>query len=1407
MRKKVKFLIFFVMGLAVYEISSQHRYIIQQNIDVSGNDLGMLAIYDLQAGSNNLFHDRQPSINAVNNYYFTSSSPISFATLSFGSSSAFGSCSNTGGSVNSNITASPCSPPNFSVPPNQCINVGVNYFRFFELPEFNSLNDTSRAIGYCEQQTLKVLNGSCIVFNYAIEYSLDGNFNNKQELLSFDERFESFTFNPADISGLLPNQTITFWIRYIENVSNNGADYSDPVVYDVISCSPSLVPERSAMKNATCLDEADGNITLTFDQDVDPNFRMRYFVYDANANLSFDPEKENPPQSSEQEVLGGLIAVNDGTGYFSGALPVGLGAGVYKIVYQEFFDAGNGADVIVKSGGVTQPFTIEQPSKIDPSATITQAQCNENTAQINFSAIGGNDMDSSGTYSYQYQLNGDGNWITSDSNSQDVPLTLTEQTVKIKAIYSVGDCESEEITLLDKIEAIVPPLTFTNPNHGMVTSSSVSDGVISINYDGGTPNYTFQLSKQNEVISVFETVSNPTIIDNPFSKRVEFRNLSIGTYRITITDKDGSGCSLTTESLGDIVVGTTPLPVLGTEEVIPISCTNTNSGVLSVNVSGGVTPYNYQWTINGIASPAQTTEVPSISLNNLSEPGEYILKVASNGFIDFDDISGYVITTLILDPPVQVLLEKTTITNISCHGAQDGSVLVDASGATTYEYKLDAFDDWQQLNGNIIPITAGGMYDLYLRNSENGCEAVPLIDALLVEEPDPINVLESTNNTATNNGFEGSISLVINGGTPFASALNPYTISWTKEIDANIAIFEDTDLSTPYSIVNLESAIYQATIRDANGCVFLQSFEIIEPGELTATLAQSVFLECNDDDFAELIANVQGGTAPYEFEWFQIMNGNNRVLSENSDIIGNLSDGIYFVRVSDTNGISIDSESINIVQPDALDIVIVRTTDISCSSEESGGASVLVNGGTPPYSYVWSNGATTPNLVDVKAGEYILEVIDSNGCSGEITATVNAAPNAIRIEDSIVTNVTGYLANDGSISLRISGGATPYTITWARASDGAIMGNENEIVDLSADSYQVTISDANGCTLHEAYEIIQPDIVEETVMQPTCGGYADGSIVVLINQGNGMFTYSWNTGATTNSIFELAPGSYTVTISGFGDGPITRTYVLEDPEPISVDLGPDRTLCAGQELVLNAMVADETAIYQWTTDSGGIISTAPTINVSETGNYYVTVQTITECLAYDDIYVASIDDEINAEFAVSSQVFVGESLIAVDISYPLPESIQWVVPEGGRILKEDSDEVEVVFSKVGEYEIGIMTSTGACSAQKTKKIIVVDKDESLDKEIPQKEKKQIVDFVIHPNPTSGRFTAQVGLSDRGDIGIKIFNFANNAMVASEKGQGKEAYAFSFDISGVPSGVYVVLLETPYGNTVRKIVIV
>ncbi|MBD0779521.1 T9SS type A sorting domain-containing protein [Maribacter sp. ANRC-HE7] len=1001
----------------------------------------------------------------------------------------------------------------------------------------------------------------------------------------------------------------------------------------------------------------------------------------------------------------------------------------------------------------TTNVVIEEPMVISATIDLTPSCPSIDNGTITITNVLGGTLDPNPKYRYS---------IDNGVNFQNFNV-FTDVPVgdHIVVIEEDGGCTYTQMVTITS----TPSITWDEASSTItdVSAQGLSNGSIEPVFNGGFGNLDFVWAGPN-----VGGITDQNLFD-----------LGPGTYSVTVTDDNG--CSLVQPFE---ITEPGPLSIV-IDEANNISCFGADDGSILTTVTGEA-PITYTWTEVGVGILNTTAED---DIENLP-PGTYTLTVT-----DASTTPAFTSAEITITEPTQLTAQAFT-TDVTCFGAEDGSVLITPDGGTPgYNYSIDGGINYQ--NSNSFPGLEAGNHTVRVQDA-NLCT----VDVdFTITEPQPIAItLDLQQSISAANAADGAISITAFGGT------GALTYTWTGPS----GFVPPTDNSD--DIADLPEGTYTLVITDDNfngdlttGCYFTQDFTITEPGELLVSLAQTVFLECNGNDFGEITATVQGGIAPYTFEWFDSSNGSDDLLSETSEIIGGLTAGTYFVRVKDGNGIVKDSDSITITEPDLLEITLENITNVMCNGGETGAIDISVSGGTTPYEFYWNNGANTEDITDVANGEYTIEVVDANSCSSDRTITISAPDNPLMISNVSLTHASEYKAQDGRIVLEVSGGQPTYNISWTRASDGSIVGNTSEIVNLTADVYTITVTDANGCSLIETYEITEPDIVEETLVQPICSGESNGSISLLVNQGNGNNSYSWSTGASTNRIDNLPAGEYSVTITGLPNGTIERTYILEDPLPLNVDLGDDRVLCAEQELFLDATVEDATATYSWYSDNG-FISAEPFIVVNEKGDYTVTVQSATGCTAIGSISIDKSTAQIAAELAVSSQVFVGETAVLVDISYPLPEITEWILPEGAQVLLQDSDEAEIVFAEAGEYEVGILTKIGECLAQQTKTIIVVAKDPTIAETDNKNGQRLIEDFLVYPNPTDGKFTAEVKLTERGNISIKVFSLANNALMASEKEQGKTSYSVPFDLSTLPTGVYAVLLETPYGNSLRKIIV-
>jgi len=348
-------------------------------------------------------------------------------------------------------------------------------------------------------------------------------------------------------------------------------------------------------------------------------------------------------------------------------------------------------------------------------------------------------------------------------------------------------------------------------------------------------------------------------------------------------------------------------------------------------------------------------------------------------------------------------------------------------------------------------------------------------------------------NVSCNGGSDGSIDISISGGNP------PYSYDWSN------------GYTTQY-INGLTSGIHSVVVTDSKGYTITESITITEPVVLSTTLYGSD-VTCNGISNGAVNLTVTGGTDPYTYQW------SNSSISED---INNLSAGLYKVTISDANGCT-KKDSITISEPTVLSLSITGI-DITCNGGSDGSVDLTVSGGTSSYSYSWSNGATTEDISDLSANTYTVTVTDNNACSDNISITLTQPPALSLVLSG--TNLICYGDNDGAVNLTVTGGTAPYLYSWSNGS------TTEDISDLLANDYTVTVTDDNACIKTNNITITQPDSIELTLIRSDEAlSYSDGAINLTVNYGIEPYTYNWSNGATTEDISNLSANTYTVTVT------------------------------------------------------------------------------------------------------------------------------------------------------------------------------------------------------------------------------------------------------------------------------------
>ena len=273
-----------------------------------------------------------------------------------------------------------------------------------------------------------------------------------------------------------------------------------------------------------------------------------------------------------------------------------------------------------------------------------------------------------------------------------------------------------------------------------------------------------------------------------------------------------------------------------------------------------------------------------------------------------------------------------------------------------------------------------------------------------------------------------------------------------------------------------------------------------------------------------------------------------------------------------------------------------------------GTALVTATGGTPPYAYQWSNGATTAAISGVSGGVYTIDVTDASGCVSSDAVTINE-PSALVMVTTATQASCG--SADGSATVSVTGGATPYAYLWSDPNGQTT----TTATGLSSGGYTVTVTDGSGCSNQASITITSangPSVTLATT-DVNCAGDSDGLAAATVQGGVSPYNYQWddptnqNTAVATN----LPAGTYNLTVTDANGCLVVESATVASLNPApSVDLGPDTIFCSGEMVTFDA--GSSFASYSWSGNSVG-----QTLTVSEPGTVWVVVTDVNGCMASD----------------------------------------------------------------------------------------------------------------------------------------------------------------------------------------------
>jgi len=400
-------------------------------------------------------------------------------------------------------------------------------------------------------------------------------------------------------------------------------------------------------------------------------------------------------------------------------------------------------------------------------------------------------------------------------------------------------------------------------------------------------------------------------------------NVGAGNHEVIITD--ANGCIISDEGHLD----NPNLLSAYVSSQANTTCFGLADGSVTVAVNGGTPNYTIDWL---------TLQNDAFFMDGLSAGG-YVAEVIDN--------NGCLASVVVnINEPDTFFVDVILIQDELCSDA-NGHLMADVTNG------IGVIDYLWSNNATTFAITnlPAGNYSV-TATDENGCQDTASM--ILIDKPAGVASVGNSTPVSCENGNDGTVDIAMIGGTA------PFSYNW------NCVCPDQANLT------GLDAGYYWVEVTDANGCIDTLNFEIQEIAPLNISAVSVSSPLCNGDSNGQIQTASMGGTAPYAYVW-------NTNPPEFTPDINNVSAGDYTVTITDDNGCVSDLD-VSVTEPDVLDPNAQILGNIICFGDSAGVASAQPQGGTAPFTYLWSNGETTQLVDSLGAGHYFVTVTDDNGC-------------------------------------------------------------------------------------------------------------------------------------------------------------------------------------------------------------------------------------------------------------------------------------------------------------------------------------------------------------------------------------------------------------------------------------------
>ncbi len=560
-----------------------------------------------------------------------------------------------------------------------------------------------------------------------------------------------------------------------------------------------------------------------------------------------------------------------------------------------------------------------------------------------------------------------------------------------------------------------------------------------------------------------------------------------------------------------------------------------------------------------------------LTRNNLTETTTFYLadSIAATGGGCASSRTAVTVTvnpTPVLTLPAQVAICTGMQVDLSALNVVDTA---NAGGVFSWHTALPPVPGNQLQSSIVMP--AGSTTYYLLSITGQGCsDTLPVTISV---NPNPVVQIQQGDSISVCRGKSVNLTAAGTGAAPLIYA-------WSNGL--NFPVIPVQASPTPGTTIP-----YTVTVTDINGCKSTDLIKVYTLNNVTQTTIENVTNPsiCGGTN-GSITLHPQNGTSPYVFSWSGPTTGSISGITGSGTITG-LKQGGYRITVTDASGgCSMVLPQIVLNAP-GLSVAVDTIIDISCPGEQSGSIQLQVNGAAPVF--LWNNGLTTPVVDNLPGGVYSVTITDGN-CVQTLANLEITEPAPIQIIQNGLQPVACFGDQTGAINIAVFGASPPYAFHWSNNAAS------EDIENLPAGVYGVTVTDTNGCTFtSQTFTVEQPAqliVNQNNIQHVKCFGGSTGSISLSISGGVAPYQVIWNTGATSTALGNIPAGNYSATVTDAKGCSKVFSAIITQPAPLnSVSIVKIDPTCVGSEDGrIEITIAGGTIPYQfaWSNGQSGI---------------------------------------------------------------------------------------------------------------------------------------------------------------------------------------------------------------------------